>query len=84
MSGSGIPPYNQGIPITASDTVNFAQGPCEAIYVGGTGGTVVVVTPDGVARTFTGMAAGGIYPIQAIRVNNTSTTATGLVALYTV
>lgn len=79
-----IPPYNLGYAVTPSDSVNFANGPCEALYVGGTGGTVVAVLPGGAAITFSGAVAGAMYPVKAIRVNNTSTTATGIVALYTV
>ena len=66
--------------ITPHDSTNFAA-PCRGIYVGGAG-NVVVVGLDTVAVTFVGVAAGSILPVQAIRVNSTSTTATSLVALY--
>ena len=78
-----IPPYNRGKAITKSDTVNFEFGPCEAIYVGGTGGDIVVVWQDDSTSTFTGVVAGAVYPYAAKRVNSGSTTATGLIALYT-
>ena len=72
--------YAQAEAITPSDTVGFTKGLCRAIYVGGAGNFVALV--DGVAITFNGALAGNIYPIQATRVNSTSTTATNLVALF--
>ena len=65
--------------ITTSDTVGFPQ--CRGIYVGVTG-NVVAVTSAGVAVTFIGAVAGSVIPVQAVRVNATSTTASSLVALY--
>ncbi len=60
--------------------MNFAQGPCTAIYVGGAG-DVVAVKMDDTTVTFTAVA-GGIIPIIAKRVNSGSTSATAMVALY--
>ena len=54
----------------------------EGIYVGGTG-NVAVVLPSGTAVTFIGVPAGTIIPVRCIRVNNTNTTATSMVALAT-
>lgn len=69
--------------ITPSDSTNISR-PTRGIYVGSiAGGAVVVaVTYAGTAVTFSGVVAGSILPIQAIRVNNTSTTASSLVALF--
>ena len=67
--------------ITPSDSTALPDGPCVAIYVGGAG-DMVVVDADGTATTFTGVLAGCVYPIRAVRINSTSTTATNLVALY--
>lgn len=83
--------YNKGAAITKSDTVNYDGTtysaapttrpiPADAIYVGGAG-IVVAVFPDGTAVNFTA-TAGQILPIQTIRVNSTTTTATLMVALY--
>lgn len=81
--------FNRAVPVTLSDTVNldgttYSAGtyaaPASAIYVGVTG-DVVAVFSDGVARTFKAVPV-GVLPIQPIRINNTSTTATNLVALY--
>lgn len=83
-------PYTAWKDITPSDTVNFFPGVaqsggyavCEAIYVGGAG-VVVAVAQNGSKASFTA-AAGEILPLRAIRVDSTNTTASLLVALYTV
>lgn len=80
--------FNRWEAITPSDTVNFdgstGIGPtvatCDAIFVGGAG-VVVAVQSNGRAVAFTA-AVGEILPLQAIRVNSTSTAATLLVALF--
>lgn len=64
--------------ITPSDTTGFGQ--CRGIYVG-VGGDVVAVV-NGAAVTFKNAPSGAILPVQATRVNSTSTTATNLIALY--
>lgn len=66
--------------ITKSDTVDFAKGPCDAIYVGGAGIVQAVMWND-VVVPFTAVA-GGYLNICCKRVNSTNTTATLLVALY--
>lgn len=71
---------SQAIAVTPSDTVNFASGACRGLYVGGAGNVVAIV--GGVAVTFNGALAGTVLPVAATRVNATSTTATGLIALY--
>ncbi len=78
--------FNAAVPITLSDTVNIA-GPkplTDAIYVGtkGSTGTVVLVLQNDVTATFVGLTAGTILPVQCKRVNNTTTDASNLVALY--
>ncbi len=86
-------PYNRGVTITKSDTVNFDGStysasaatkaiPAEALYVGGAG-IVVAIFEDGSNAQFT-CVAGQILPLKLIRVNSTTTTATLMVALYTV
>ena len=64
--------------VTPHDTTNFSGGVCRALYVGGAGTVVAII--NGTAITFTN--ASGILPVQASRVNSTSTTATSIVALY--
>jgi len=67
--------------ITPSDTVNFATN-TRGIYVGGAGDVVVVTEGDGSVVTFVGAVAGTVIPINASRLNSTSTTATSLVGMY--
>jgi len=94
----GLPPwlsttYTKAVEVTPSDTVNFDGSvysasaatkaiPADALYVG-VAGVVVVVLENGDTASFT-MTTGKILPVKCIRVNSTATTATGLVALYTV
>lgn len=68
-------------PIVPDDNVNFVEGVCEALYVGGPG-NVIVVGVDGVAVPFNGVTQGTLLRVRAKRVNATLTTATNLVALY--
>lgn len=72
---------SKAVAVSPSDTVSFVGGACRAIWVGGAG-TVVAIMADGTTGTFVGVPAGSVLPIQATRVNNTSTTATSMVALY--
>ncbi len=89
----GINPSRFYEVVTPSDSVNFtgpglatSNGPsgdslCQAIYIG-VGGNMVVIRDDDTAVTFTGVVAGTIVPVQAKRINSTSTTATNMVALF--
>ena len=73
--------YRSAVVVVPSDTVNFARGVCQGIYVGGAG-NVTAVMEDGTVATFTAPPVGSILPIRAIRVNATLTSATLMVALY--
>lgn len=86
-------PYNRAIAIVTSNTVNYDGStysaaaaskaiPAEAIYVGGAG-VVVAVSEDGSTTSYTANA-GELLPIKTIRVNSTSTTASLMLAMYTV
>jgi len=68
--------------VVPSDTVVFARGVCNGIYVGGAGGTVTVLTEIGSTVTFTAPVIGQVIPIRAARVNATGTASTLLLALY--
>lgn len=74
-----LAPYAEAAAVTPSDTVSFTETP-RGIYVGGAGAVVALL--GGVAITFLAVPAGTILPIKPTRINATSTTATGLVALY--
>lgn len=83
--------YNRAAAITKSDTVNFdgstySANPttqaiaAEAVYCGGAG-VVAAIFPSGNVENFT-VTAGQTLPLHLIRVNNTNTTASLMVALY--
>lgn len=76
--------YNRYAAITKSDTADIPQGPTDAIFIGSTAGgaIVVAVLENNQTVQFTTCIAGTILPIRAKRINNTTTTAADLVALY--
>jgi hypothetical protein len=81
MLGSNMT-YNKAVDITKSDSVNIV-GPkplTDAVFVGGAG-IVVAVWQDDTTSQFTAVA-GEILPFAIKRVNDGSTTATLLKALY--
>ena len=86
MAQSNLGNYNVAAAVSLSDTVNLPKAPCDALYIGvkGATGTAVVVLEDGAAVTFKGLSAGQVLPVKAIRVNNTTTDVTDVVALYQV
>ena len=66
--------------VTPSDTVNLAPG-CRGLWVG-TAGDLVLVGDDDHAETFTTANDGTFVPLGPKRVNDTSTTADNIIALY--
>jgi hypothetical protein len=50
-----------------------------ALYVGGTGNIRIDHTEGGTAVIYTSIPAGTVLPVTGVRVNSTSTTATGIV-----
>ena len=85
--------YNRVVLVAKSDTVNFDGStyaanaatkaiPADAIAVDTAGNVVVVFENGGTALMHA--VAGVIIPVKCIRINSTSTTATGLNALYQV
>lgn len=80
--GSGPPQYAKAV--TPSDATKFTFGYCRALYAAGAGNIVAIMKDEAgadLAVTFA-FAAGEIKPIPCCRVNNTNTTATGIVALW--
>jgi hypothetical protein len=74
--------------VTTSDTVNIPSlasattinNGC-VLYIGGAG-DLRVLTAGGDDVTFTGVLAGTFLPVQVVRVFNSTTTATNLLALW--
>lgn len=67
--------------VTPSNTVNFPQGTCRALYVG-SGGNITVLLDNGDTVTFANAQTGSVLPVECLRVNATGTTASSLIALY--
>jgi len=76
------PIYNKAAAITTSNTVNIPQGPTDALLIGSSGNVAAVFENDDVVVL--AVSAPVVLPVRVKRVNATSTTATGLAALYTV
>ena len=81
MSAAYPSMYARWLPITKSDTVDFEFGPPDAIYIGGAGVVVLVLT-NGTTNTMTAIAGQTIPMANVKRINSTTTTATVMSALY--
>lgn len=71
----------QGVAVTPADGTDLPNGSCEAIYVTGAGNINVNLAGGGTA-VLTTLSAGQIVFCRASRILSTSTTATGIFALY--
>ncbi len=72
-------PASKAVVVVESDTVDFIDGECRALWVGVSGQVTAVV--DGAAVAFVGVQ--GLLPIACTRVNDTGTDASlSIVALY--
>jgi hypothetical protein len=70
-----------GEAVTTSDSTDLLNGPCFAINVTSAGNVNVNLAGGGTA-VLTGLSAGQTVRINASRILTTSTTATGINALY--
>ena len=77
----------RGLAVVKSDTVNIPSvngaakaDPC-VLYTG-SGGIIRVLTAGGDDITLNAVPAGEVLPIQVVRVFSSTTTATGIVALW--
>lgn len=77
----GPQPDYDGYAVTPADSTDLPNGPVRAIYVT-VGGNVNVNLVGGGTAVLTGLTAGQIIEIAAQRILATSTTATGIFALY--
>lgn len=74
-------PDYDGYAVTPADGTDLGNGPCKALYVT-VGGNVNINLVGGGTAVLTGLTAGQIIEVAAQRVLATSTTATGIYALY--
>lgn len=71
----------EGVPVTPADGTDLPDAACAAIYVTGAGNVNINLASGGTA-VLTGLSAGQIVRVNASRILSTSTTATGIFALY--
>lgn len=72
-------PARSWVAVTPSDTVDLPAG-CRGLFVTGAG-DLALVGSDNHVEVFP-VAAGAVLPLGPIRVNDTDTDATGIIALY--
>lgn len=77
---SQIDPARNAVVVSTSDTVNLTND-SRAIYVGGAGDVVALLTEDTTPITFSAVLAGTLLPLAVKRVNATGTTATLIIAI---
>lgn len=65
--------------VTPSDTVNFST---PSVVFAGSGGIIRVLTAQGSDVTFNSVQAGGVLPVQVLRVFASTTTATNMVRVF--
>ena len=74
-------PDYEGFAVTPADGTDLLNGPTRAVFVT-VGGNVNVQLLGGGTAVLTTLVAGQILPIAVTRILATSTTATGIFALY--
>ena len=79
--GVNVPSDYQAIAVTPADGSDLPNGPCAGL-VCTVGGNVNVVLAGTGTAVLTTLVAGTIYDIPLTRILSTSTTATGIFALY--
>jgi len=70
-----------GLPVTPTDATNLPNGIARGLYCTGTG-NIAGTTPSGATFVLTSVPVNTVVPIDVLIVANTSTTATGIFALY--
>lgn len=80
LEAKNAAPAEDAVAVTPSDSTDLTN-PARALYVGGSG-DVNLDTGNGTTIVFTNIVGGTILPIRVKRVRATSTTATGIIALY--
>lgn len=78
---AGVAPGGACVEVTPSDANDLATAPCRALYVG-TAGDVTIHDVDANTITFANVPAGTVLPVKAMRVMNTGTDASDIVAIY--
>lgn len=74
--------YYDGYAVTPADATQLPNGPTDALYVTGTGNVAVTLADGTTTAVLTGVPANTLIPIAVSIVAATSTTGTGIFALY--
>lgn len=71
-----------GFAVTPADATALGNGPCQALYITGTGNVAGTLSDGTTTFVLTGVPANTLVPISVSIVASTNTTATGISALY--
>ncbi len=71
-----------GVAVTPADATVLPNGICRGVFVTGTTGNIAGTTPSGATVVLTSVPANTVVPIDLSIIAATSTTATGILALY--
>lgn len=75
--------YAHAVAITKSDSANFTDGTCDAIYTGDAAADCAVIFAGAASPvTLKALPAGQILRLRLSRVNSTGTSTTNMLALY--
>ena len=72
-------PFVKMVAVTPTDTAATTFESCRGLWIG-VGGTITFINPDGTSVATT--VPNGLFPVSAIRVAATGTTATSILAGY--
>lgn len=75
-------PDYDGYPVTPADATVLGNGITRGLFVTGTGNVAVTLADGTTTAVLTGVPANTLIPISVKIVASTSTTATGIYALY--
>jgi hypothetical protein len=71
-----------GVAVTPSNSVDLPNGPCYGIYVTGAGDVAINIDGAGTKTAIVTFPANTLILVPATRIKVTSTTATGIYAIY--
>jgi hypothetical protein len=71
-----------GVAVTPSDSVDLPNGPSYGIYVTGAGNVNINIDGAGTRTALLTLTAGSLVLVPCTRILATSTTATGIFAIY--
>lgn len=82
FGGYSVGPIGGARLVSPDDENDLPDGPCRAIWVGTSGDIELTLVGDINAILFSSVPASTIIPFACKRINNSNTTASGIIALY--